>query len=91
MSKYKYTITDKFGKEKKGVMDAVSIDAATTKLKGDGSIVLSIQESHSLSDSSWNITIGNPVKKKDIVISTGKGNRSCSQSSLVESNEAFNP
>ena len=68
MAKYKYTITDKFGKEKKGVMDAVNIDAATSKLKGDGSIVLSIQESTSLADASWNITIGNPVKKKDITI-----------------------
>ena len=68
MSKYKYVITDKYGKEKKGVMDAVNIDAATSKLKGDGSIVLSIQESKSLSDSSWNITIGNPVKKKDVTV-----------------------
>ncbi len=68
MAKYKYLITDKFGKEKKGVMDAVSIDAATAKLKGDGSIVLSIRESASITDSKFNITIGNPVKKKDITI-----------------------
>lgn len=68
MSKYKYVVTDRFGKEKRGVMDASSIDAANAKLKGDGSIVLSLKETKSLSDSSWNITIGNPVKKKDITI-----------------------
>ena len=68
MSKYKYVITDKYGKEKKGVMDAVNIDTATAKLKGDGSIVLSIKESTSLSDSKFNVTIGNPVKKKDITV-----------------------
>ena len=44
MSRYKYLITDKYGKEKKGMMDAVNIDAATAKLKGDDSIVLSIRE-----------------------------------------------
>ena len=68
MAKYKYQITDKFGKEKKGVLDAVNIDAATAKLKGDGSIVLSIKESTSISDSKFNVTIGNPVKKKDITV-----------------------
>ena len=68
MSKYKYLITDKYGKEKKGVMDAVNIDAATAKLKGDGSIVLSIREYTSISDSKFNVTIGNPVKKKDVTV-----------------------
>ena len=40
MAKYKYLITDKYGKEKKGTMEAVSEEAAMRKLKGEGSIVL---------------------------------------------------
>ena len=40
MAKYKYLITDKYGKEKKGTMEAVSEEAAMSKLKGEGSIVL---------------------------------------------------
>ncbi len=66
MAKFKYVITDKYGKEKKGTMDALSVEAATQQLKGDGSIVLSINETADLSG--LNITIGNPVKKKDITI-----------------------
>lgn len=68
MAKYKYLITDKYGKEKKGVTDATSEEAAIAKLKGDGSVILEIKEAASLSDASWNITIGNPVKKKDITV-----------------------
>ncbi len=66
MAKFKYVITDKYGKEKKGTMDALSVEAATQQLKGDGSIVLSINETADLSG--LNITIGNPVKKKDITV-----------------------
>ncbi len=68
MARYKYLITDKYGKEKKGFTEASSEEAAIAKLKGDGSVVLEIKESNALSDASWNITIGNPVKKKDITI-----------------------
>ncbi len=68
MAKYKYVITNKYGKEKKGVLDATNEEAAIAKLKGDGSIVLSISESADIANASWNITIGNPVKKKDISI-----------------------
>ena len=68
MARYKYRITDKYGKEKRGTMESTSEEAAVAKLKGDGSIVLEIKESASLSDASWNIQIGNPVKKKDITI-----------------------
>ena len=68
MAKYKYLITDKYGKEKKGVTDATSEEAAIAKLKADGSVVLEIKEAASLGDASWNITIGNPVKKKDITV-----------------------
>lgn len=68
MAKYKYLITDKYGKEKKGTMEAVSEEAAMRKLKGEGSIVLELSEAFDLDNASWNITIGNPVKKKDITI-----------------------
>mgnify|MGYP001209161068 CR=1 FL=1 len=44
MAKYKYLITDKYGKEKKGTMEAVSEEAAMRKLKGEGSIVLELSE-----------------------------------------------
>ena len=64
MAKYKYHITDKYGKEKKGVLESSSEEQAIARLKGDGSIVLDIKESNALSDANWNITIGNPVKKK---------------------------
>lgn len=33
MAKYKYLITDKYGKEKKGTMEAVSEEASMRKLK----------------------------------------------------------
>lgn len=68
MAKYKYLITDKYGKEKRGTLESSSEEAAIARLKGDGSVVLEIKESKSLEDASWNITIGNPVKKKDITI-----------------------
>lgn len=68
MGKYKYLITNKYGKEKRGTMDAVSEEAAVAKLKNDGSVVLEIKETTDIANASWNITIGNPVKKKDITI-----------------------
>lgn len=68
MAKYKYVITNKYGKEKRGTMEAASEEAAVTRLKNDGSIVLEIKETADIANASWNITIGNPVKKKDITI-----------------------
>lgn len=68
MPRYKYAATDKNGKEKKGFVEATNEQQAINKLKADGAMVTSIRESKSISDASWNITIGNPVKKKDITI-----------------------
>jgi len=68
LARYKYTITDKYGKEKKGMLEAMSEEVAVQRLKGDGSVVLDIRKATDLSNASWNITIGNPVKKKDITI-----------------------
>lgn len=68
MAKYKYLITNKYGKEKRGTMEATSRENAMEKLKNDGSVVLELSEVADLANASWNITIGNPVKKKDITI-----------------------
>lgn len=68
MAKYKYLVTDKYGKERRGTLESSSEDSAIAKLKGDSSVVLEIKETKSLDDASWNIQIGNPVKKKDITI-----------------------
>ena len=68
MAKYNYLITDKYGKEKRGTMEAGSEEAAMTRLQSDGSVVLEISETADIANASWNITIGNPVKKKDITI-----------------------
>lgn len=68
MAKYKYLITNKYGKEKRGTMEATSKENAIAKLKNDGSVVLEISEMANIANASWNITIGNPVKKKDITV-----------------------
>ncbi len=44
MATYKYQITDKDGKDKKGTLEAASPEAATAKLKGDGAVVRSVRE-----------------------------------------------
>ena len=66
MATYKYKITDKYGKDTKGTVEAGSEEAASAKLKGEGAIVHSIRETTSVDDAAWNISIGNPVKLKDI-------------------------
>lgn len=68
MARYKYVITDKYGKEKKGMLESQSEEQAIARLKGDGSVVLQIKETKSLDDAAWNIQIGSGVKKKDITI-----------------------
>ena len=68
MATFKYRITDRYGKDKKGTVEAGSPEAATAKLKGVGAIVHSIKQVTNIEDASWNITIGNPVKMKDITL-----------------------
>lgn len=68
MAKYKYLVTDKHGKEKKGTIEANSEENAMLKLKDNGNVVLELKEAFDIDNASWNITIGNPVKKKDITI-----------------------
>ena len=69
MAKYKYLITDKYGKEKKGTMEAVSEEAAMSKLKGEGSIVLELSEAFDIDNASWNITIGINILEKLFTVS----------------------
>lgn len=68
MAKYKYLVTDKHGKEKKGTIEANSEENAMLKLKDNGNVVLELKEAFDIDNASWNITIGNPVKKRDITI-----------------------
>ena len=68
MARFKYVITDKYGKEKKGIVESPTQEAAVAKLTADGAVVMDIRESASLDDAAWNISIGNPVKKKDITV-----------------------
>ncbi len=68
MATYKYRITDKYGKDKKGTIEAASPEAAQAKLKGEGAVVHMVKESTSVDDASWNVSIGNPVKLKDITL-----------------------
>ena len=68
MASFRYVITDKFGKERKGNIEANSQETAVAKLQGDGAIVLSIKEGGGLDDAAWNIQIGSGVKKKDITV-----------------------
>ena len=68
MAKYTYSITDKYGKEKRGVIEANNQENAIMKLQDDGNIVLSIKEGGGLADADWNVQIGTGVKKKDVTL-----------------------
>ncbi len=68
MANFKYVITDKFGKQRKGNIESTTQENAVAKLQADGAIVLSIKETAGLDDAAWNIQIGSGVKKKDITI-----------------------
>lgn len=68
MAKFKYEMTNSYGKNKKGTMEASSIEAATAKLTAEGNVILSISEAMDLDSAAWNIQIGSGVKKKDITI-----------------------
>ena len=68
MARFKYVLTDKYGKQKRGVVESPSQEQAVAKLTAEGGVVMEIHESASIDDAKWNVTIGNPVKKKDITI-----------------------
>lgn len=67
VSSFQYTVIDKRGKEKKGTMDAVSMEKVHALLKADGLIPIKVQEQSFLTkDLSFNI--GNPVKARELGI-----------------------
>lgn len=68
MAKFKYKMTDPYGKEKNGTMEASSIEAARAKLTAEGNVVLDLSEALDLDNAAWNIQFGTGVKKKDITI-----------------------
>lgn len=68
MPTFQYLITDKYGKERRGHLEANSSESAITRLKNEGNIVLSLEEKKTLSEASWNVQFGSGVKKKDITI-----------------------
>ena len=44
MAGYTYTAIDKFGKEKRGSIEAISMDGAATALKAEGLVPIKVQE-----------------------------------------------
>ena len=67
MADFNYLIVDKSGKEKKGTISAENLKEASTKLKQNGATVLSLKEA-GLMNRDINITIGNPVKPRDLSV-----------------------
>ena len=68
MAKFKYKMTDPYGKEKNGTMEASSIEAARAKLTAEGNVAMELSEALDLDNAAWNIQFGSGVKKKDITI-----------------------
>ncbi|MEG0962312.1 MAG: hypothetical protein RSF88_05560 [Lachnospiraceae bacterium] len=64
MANFSYIAIDKYGKEKKGSIEAVDKNKATAQLKGEGMIPLEVKE-----QSAWNkdidISIGSSIKARD--------------------------
>ena len=66
MAAYAYTAIDKFGKEKRGTIEAVSVDRASTALKAEGFIPLKVQEA-SIFNQELSIG-GKKTKPKDLAL-----------------------
>ncbi len=68
MPSYSYTAVDKFGKDKKGVIEAESEASARALLKESGSVVLSIKEAGMLSKNIDLGSIGKRPKPRDFAV-----------------------
>lgn len=68
MAKFKYLITDTYGKEKKGTLEAGSQEAAMNRLQAEGNVILEMKEAFDLENQSWNVQIGAGVKEKEIAV-----------------------
>lgn len=67
MNTYTYLVIDRYGKEKKGTMEAASEDSVKASLKAEGNIPISIAPQNIL-NKDINITIGNPIKSRDLSV-----------------------
>ena len=48
MARFKYVLTDKYGKQKRGVVESPSQEQAVAKLTAEGGVVMEIHESASI-------------------------------------------
>ena len=67
MPSFSYIMIDKHGKEKKGNMEAVNEDKVTLSLKAEGFIPISVVPQNMM-NKDINITIGNPIKPRDLSV-----------------------
>ncbi|NLZ83885.1 MAG: type II secretion system F family protein, partial [Clostridiales bacterium] len=67
MATYSYLVINKNGKEIKGNIEAANEEKARASLKGEGYILVSLEEASILSKD-INIRIGNPIKPRDLSV-----------------------
>lgn len=67
MAEFNYLVVDKTGKEKKGNMQAETVEEVRAKLKNEGFTVVNVTKASTLTKE-INITIGKPVKPRDLSV-----------------------
>ena len=67
MAEFNYLVVDKTGKEKKGNMQAETVDEVRAKLKNEGFTVVNVTKASALTKE-INITIGKAVKPRDLSV-----------------------
>lgn len=67
MAEFNYLVVDKTGKEKKGNMQAETVDEVRAKLKNEGFTVVNVTKASTLTKE-INITIGKAVKPRDLSV-----------------------
>lgn len=67
MAEFNYLVVDKTGKEKKGNMQAETVEEVRGKLKNEGFTVVNVTKASALTKE-INITIGKPVKARDLSV-----------------------
>ncbi len=67
MADFTYLVVDKSGKEKKGNINAESKEAAISRLKADGFMVISVEKANALTKE-INLQIGSGVKPRDLSV-----------------------
>ena len=64
---FNYTAIDAGGKQKKGTIEAASLDAARANLKNQGLTPITVEKPNAL-NKELNINIGGKVKAKDLAV-----------------------